>query len=171
MMSCSILPAFAWAVFLMMAMLLNAKESNAFSNMMTGFSRPSCPECQEGRVRKSGSCDSIFEKKECGLLVPPSPPPPPAPPPIPAETQLHLNETYMEEMYGEDWRNQTFEWGWNGMFEPLDCQPCSCACELDPGTVAWVTVCCLVPVILLLGCCWCCGCCCFRRRRLPQAQV
>ena len=44
--------------------------------------------------------------------------------------------------------------------------------ELDPGTVAWVTVCCLVPVILLLACCWCCGCCCFsRRRRSPHAQV
>ncbi len=82
-------------------------------------------------------------------------------------SNVTLNETLMEETYGEDWAN-TF----GSIFGELDCEECSCACELDPGTVAWVTVCCLVPVILLLACCWCCGCCCFsRRRRSPHAQV
>ena len=153
---------------LTMMLFLNdaVKESNAFSVVGSGFSR-SCPECPEGRLRKSKNCASIFEKKECGLLVPPSPPPPPAPPPIPSAlvSNVTLNETLMEELYGEDY---TF----GEIFGELDCEECSCACELDPGTVAWVAVCCLVPVILLLACCWCCGCCCFsRRRRSPHAQV
>ena len=164
-MSCSILPAFAWAAFLMM--MLFAKESNAFGGMVS-YSGPTCPECKEGRVRKSDSCGT-FEKKECSP-APSAPPAPPAPPPAPPapENATYLNETWMEETYGEDWRELI---GFDRYSDWLSCQPCSCACELDPGTVAWVTVCCLVPVILLLGCCWCCGCCCFRRRRLPQAQV
>ena len=82
-------------------------------------------------------------------------------------SNVTLNETVMEEFYGEDSANTFGE-----IFGELDCEECSCACELDPGTVAWVAVCCLVPVILLLACCWCCGCCCFsRRRRSPHAQV